>query len=288
MPENASIPWSPQASIDAMDRNGIETAIASISTPGVWFGDAGEASRVARAWNDYAAEQIAKYPGRFGLFACIPLPDRDAALREAEYALDVLKADGIGLMTNFDGKYPGDAAFAEVFEELNRRGTVVYFHPTVPAYGKSVIPGINPPVMEFGFDTTRAIVSLISSGTTARLDNIKWIFSHAGGTAPFLAGRLAHTLERPPHKANMPHGVKHELRKLFYDTAGASNTGALASLRDLVPASQILYGSDAPFVTPESGLEDMAKTAFTKDELRLIERDNALRIMPGLKARIRA
>lgn len=288
MPENALMSWSPELAIDTMDRNGIETAIASISTPGVWFGDGSQSSRVARAWNDYAAEQMARYPGRFGLFACIPLPDRDAALREAEYALDVLKADGIGLMTNFDGKYPGDAAFADVFQELDRRGAVVYFHPTVPGYGKNVIPGIMPQVVEFGFDTTRAIVSLLVSGTTARLNNIKWIFSHAGGTVPFLAGRLAHTLERPPHKEKMPNGVRHELQKLFYDIAGASNTGVLASLRDLVPASQILYGSDAPFVKPESGLKDMAKTAFSAEELRVIERDNALRIMPGLKKRIGA
>ena len=155
----------------------------------------------------------------------------------------------------------------------------------MPGYGKNVIPGIMPQVVEFGFDTTRAIVSLLVSGTTARLNNIKWIFSHAGGTVPFLAGRLAHTLERPPHKEKMPNGVRHELQKLFYDIAGASNTGVLASLRDLVPASQILYGSDAPFVKPESGLKDMAKTAFSAEELRVIERDNALRIMPGLKKR---
>ncbi len=281
MPRGKLLSWTPRHAIDIMDANGIETAIASISTPGVWFDNGSRAPALARAWNDYAAEQIAAFPRRFGLFAVLPLPDSDASLREIEYSLDVIKADGIGLFTNYDGKYPGDPAFARVFEELDRRGAVVYFHPTVPAYGRP-IPGVLPQVVEFAFETTRAILSLLVSGTLTRLKNIRWIFSHSGGTTPMLAGRLEHSLERPPHGEKLPDGVRAELRKLHFDIAGASNTGALAALRDLVPATQILYGSDAPFVQAEKGLKDMAKTPFTADELRLIERDNALRLLPRL------
>lgn len=287
MPENQLLAWSPQISLDAMDANGIETAIASISTPGVWVGDGKESARISRRWNEYAAEQMRTYPGRFGLFACIPLPDRDMAVQEAVYALDTLGADGVGLMTNFEGKYPGDPAFADVFAELDRRSAVVYFHPTVPGYGKNTIPGVMPQVVEFAFETTRAIVSLLVNGSLAKYPRINWIFSHSGGTIPFLAGRLEHILERPPHAEKLPHGVRAELRKLHFDIAGASSPGALKSLRDLLPASNILYGSDAPFVKPESGLKDMAQTPFSREELQLIERDNALRLLPRVKERLR-
>ncbi len=282
LPRAELLSWSPQRALDIMDRNGIATAIASISTPGVWYGDGHEAPGVARDWNDYAAEQMSANPGRFGLFAAIPLPATDAALREIEHALDTLGADGIALVTNYDGKYPGDPAFAEVFEELNRRKALVYFHPTVPGYGSDTVPGLMPQVVEFAFETTRAIVSLLANGVLTRLADIRWIFSHAGGAIPMLAGRLSHTLGRPPFTERLPNGPRAELAKLHYDVAGASSTGAMAALRDLAPATQILYGSDSPFVRAEAGLADLSRTPFSADELRLIERDNALRLMPRL------
>ncbi len=278
--------WSPQMSIEAMDRHGIATAVTSISAPGLWFGDHAATCLLCRHCNDYAATLRRDHPGRFGMFASLPLPDVDASLREIQYALDTLKADGIGLLTSYGSQYPGDPAFAPVFDELDRRGAVVYFHPT-NAPCNQCQPELPPATLDFPFDTTRAIVSLLFGGTFARCRNIRFIFSHAGGTAPFIAERIARLANVPRFKAAVPNGVIPELKRLYYDTALSANWLAFRSLLELTTTEHVLLGTDYPFApepTMTGTIKGLAEMGFSPAVLMGIERDNALKLFPHLAA----
>lgn len=281
--------WTPQHSIEAMDRNGIEKAITSMSSPGVWFGDVETTRKLTRECNDYAARMTSDHPGRFGVFASLPLPDVEGSLREIAYAFDELKADGIGLLTNYDGKYPGEPEFAPVFDELNRRNAIVYFHPTEAPCCHAHAHHIALPAatLDFPFDTTKAVTSLLFGGTMARCRNIRFIFSHAGGTIPFLAERIARLEVRPEFRASVPDGVMFELKRLFFDTALSANKLAFSALLKLVAPEQVLFGSDYPFApetTMVATIKGLANLELPPDVLHAIERTNALRLLQAVEA----
>ena len=281
------VAWSRSKSLEEMDRNNVASAVLSLaSTPGVWF-DQGtaEAVRMARLCNEYGADMVRSYPGRFGLFATLPMIDVDASLKELEYALDVLKADGVGLQTNYGDKWPGNPAFRPVFEELNRRKAVVYFHPLVASCCGNLSVGTFPAVIEVPHDTTRAVVSLLLSGTLARNRDIRWLFSHAGGTVPMLAGRIEFfTDARKDREQFAPQGVEAELRRLHYDTANATHPASMAALLKLVPVSQVVFGTDYPYVPTSPQREALEKSGLSAADVRAIERDNAAELVPRLKA----
>lgn len=277
--------WTPARSVDEMDRSGVATAITSIIQPSVWLGDNAAARGLAREVNEYAARMVTDFPGRFGMFATVPVPDVEGSLREIEYALDVLKADGIGFMTSYGDKWLGDPAFTPVFEELNRRRAVVYTHPTTPACCARLVRGVPPSTIEFATDTTRTIASLLFGGTATRFRDIRFIFSHGGGTMPFLTGRFIRlAADNKEAAARLPNGPVPELRRFHYELAQAAHPMALAALLKLVPVSQVLLGTDFPFRTGAEVLDGLSQQGFSAGDLRAIERDNALALLPRLRA----
>jgi predicted TIM-barrel fold metal-dependent hydrolase len=277
--------YSPASAVAALDRVGIATAMLSITAPGVWFGDVQEARKLAREMNEYAAAKlVSDYKGRFGLFAVLPLPDVEGSLKEIEYAFDTLKADGVGLLTSYGSAWLGDPSFAPVLAELNRRKAIVYTHPTDAACCQNLIPRVANQMLEYPMDTTRTIASLIVSETATRSPDVRFIFSHAGGTLIGVAGRLlgpemtADNLTKPP----APNSRLYHLRRFYYDTAGSANPVNMQALKTLVGTSQIVFGTDAPFFDGVPQVQGLQRAGFSAEELRAIERDNIVRMIPRL------
>jgi predicted TIM-barrel fold metal-dependent hydrolase len=279
----AASDWTPQRSIDDMDRSEVRTAVVSISVPGVWNGNVGEAVALARTCNEYTAQLKRDYPGRFGHFAVIPLPDIDGSLKELEYALDSLHAEGVGLYTNYTDRYLGDAAFAPFLEELNRRKVVAFVHPTTNSCCTNLMPGVGPAILEFPSDTARAVSSLLWSGSLSRFPNIRFIFSHGGGAVPMVAERIALWADvHPDIQALLPHGAMHELARLRVDTAYAANPIAFAAMRKLFSVNNIVFGTDFPFGSAQTVNGALQSLGLKEQEIAAVRRGNTLALLPGL------
>jgi 6-methylsalicylate decarboxylase len=278
--------WSIDLSLQDMERAGVDTAVVSLLNPGVWFGQVDEeARRLARACNEYAADLERDHKGKFRSFAVIPLPDTEGSLREIEYALDVLKAQGIALWTTYSDKYLGDPAFLPVFEELNRRKAVVYTHPTVPDCCANLVKGVPVSTLEYAHDTTRTIASLVfgEAETALKCPDIKFIWSHSGGTLPFLTSRFVELASRPRDKERFPQGPMPIFGRFFYEIAQGNTRGQLSGLMEMVKISQVMFGSDYPFRRGIDAVEGEHNFTFTPEEIRAIDSENAIRVMPGLQ-----
>jgi len=285
-PFPSQVAWTREKAVEEMDKNEVRTGVLSLpSTPGLWFNEGPEgAARMTRTCNDFGAEMVRDHPGRFGLFATLPMIDVDASLKEIAYAFDTLRADGVGLQTNYGDKWPGDPEYRAVFEELNRRRAVVYFHPLVAACCGRLSVGTFPAVIEVPHDTTRAVVSLLLSGSFARYRDIKWLFSHAGGTVPMLAGRMEYFFKfRPDAKTIAPDGYEAEFRRLYYDTANATHPSSMAALLKLIPESQVVFGSDYPYVPIDVQAANLRKLGLPEPTVQGIESGNAMGLVPRLR-----
>ena len=277
---SASANWNPAQALEAMDQAGVSTGISSIAPAGDPFSDRATAVRLCRECNEYAARLAADHKRRFGIFAALPLPNIDASLREIEYAFETLKSDGVGLFTSYGDKWLGDPAFDAVFEELNRRNAVVYTHPNTANCCKNLLPNIGDGAIEWGTDTTRAIAQMVFGGAAARYANVRMIFSHGGGTMPFLIERFTAMARSAQFTPKFPQGFGGAAARFFYDTAQVANPAAMSALSKVVPVSQIVFGTDYPFRTAAEHVKGLKECGvFSPKELEAIDQ-NALKLLP--------
>jgi aminocarboxymuconate-semialdehyde decarboxylase len=280
-------PWSKESTLAFMDDAGIDVAVTSISTPGVHTGDDARARSLARRCNEVAAELVQARPERFGAFACLPLPDVDGSFAELAYALDVLRLDGVVLFSNARGVYLGDARFDAIFDELERRRAVVFVHPTASPDPIAHTLGLPDSLLDYPVDTSRAIAKLHYSNTFARTPDVQYVFSHAGGTIPFVASRFAIVDEMNVIPGAQERGAFADaLPRLHWDTASAFSDPVLHMLRSVTGLGNVVFGTDYPYPRDAisiAGLRQLQNTAELDDgERRDILGGSAARLIPRL------
>jgi predicted TIM-barrel fold metal-dependent hydrolase len=276
--------WTPQLALELMDRFGIEVALTSLAQPGVGFGTADSAQALARRCNDYAAALVASYPKRFGAFATVPMWSVQGAIDEIAHGLDVLKFDGISLFASYGERFLGDPWFDPLMEMLNDRGTVVFVHPGLHPSSKGLALPWPAFMMEYLFDTTRAVVNLVFSGAIERFPRVQFILPHAGGLVPYFAWRLSVSPmidKRLPQltRAQVNAGLAH----FWYDNALAPGEQTFGALDHVAQGDRVVFGTDYPFANPSVIAEAVRthESGFHSDARRAaIDRGNALKLFP--------
>ncbi len=283
----APLRWSKETAISFIDDAGIDVAVVSLSTPGVHTGDDAKARALARRCNEFSAGLVRARPDRFGGFGCLPLPDVDASLEELAYALDILRLDGFVLFTNSNGVYLGDAALEPVFEELERRKAVVYVHPNASPDAVAHSLGLPDNLLDFPTDTNRAVAQMHNTNRFARTPNVKYIFSHAGGSIPYLAARFAIIDEMGFIPGGDQRGAAADMfRRTYWDTALAASDPVFRMLRDVAGISQLLFGTDFPYLRRDLAISSKQRL-LQSSELNVSERQdilggNASRLFPAI------
>ena len=278
-------PWSREMTEEFMDRHQIDAAVMSLGPPGIWFGDAGLAAELARIVNEATADLVRAAPQRFAGLAVLPLPDIDASLTELSHALDVLELDGVALLSNLDGIYPGDERLEPVWTELDRRGTYVFLHPAAPV-PPPALPHHPIWLYEFPFDTTRALANLVYSGTLERATRLRLQVAHLGGTAPFLAHRIDSLAAREPNSAAAaPSGALAALARCWYDTGLSNHESAVAATAAVIPFEQIVFGTDWPYAALPPAGDPAPELDALGDRRALLDSGNAGALVPRLLSR---
>ncbi len=276
--------WIPEKSLALMEDHRIESTILSFTSPGIYFGDLDQTRDLARRCNDYLATLAENHPGRFGGFAFLPLPDIDASLAEIGRALDDLKLDGVTLLTSVDERYIGHPSFEPVYEELNRRRVVTFIHPCYPPGTEARDWNIPRMMIDYPFETTRVATNLILNGVMERHGDIPFILSHAGGTLPFLAHRIAIFDKKTSLQENYPDGALAYMKRFYFDTALSGDRVPLDALSKIIDPSHILFGSDYPYVSEDVVAIETAGfdgyDSFDQATHAMINRSNAARLFP--------
>jgi predicted TIM-barrel fold metal-dependent hydrolase len=278
--------WKLTDTLEHMDKGGVATAMLSLPT-GINLPNLSAEDRLSwtRRINDYAAKAQADHPGRFGIFGFLPMPDIDASLKGIEYALDVMKTDGIGLNTSYGNKWLGDPTFKPVLEELNRRKATVFVHPLGPECCNNLMSYVPASFTEYPQDTNRTVMSMLFSGTFTKTRDVKWIFCHAGAAVPLLANRVKSLAKIQVKNAAelLPDGVDFELQRLYYETANAAFVPNMTALLKYVSISQVMFGTDYPYVSVEENVSDLLKAGLSTADLKAVESENAKKLIPRLK-----
>jgi 6-methylsalicylate decarboxylase len=277
--------WTAELALEVMDRFDIAVALTSLAQPGVQFLDPTPARALARRCNDYAAELIARWPKRFGAFATVPMAETKDAVDEVTHAFEQLKFNGVTLFASYHGKFLGDAVFDPVLAALNERDAVVFVHPGTHPLNKELElrwPGF---MMEYVFDTTRAVVNLVFSGALERFPRIRFILPHAGGLIPYFSWRLSVSpmIDARLKQVSREH-IFGLLRRFWYDNALSPGAQTWGSLSEVASPDQIVFGSDWPFanvrVTAEAVSTYEALQAISPAQRAAIDRGNALKLFP--------
>jgi 6-methylsalicylate decarboxylase len=284
----APLRWSQETSLAFMDDAGIDIAILSVSSPGVHTGDSAKARDLARRCNEFSAEVVQSRRDRLGAFACIPLPEIDASLEELAYSLDVLALDGVVVFTNSNGVYLGDPALEPVFEELERRKAVAYVHPNPSPDPAAHSLGLPDNLLDFPTDTNRAVAQMHYTNRFARTPNVSYIFSHAGGSIPYLAARFAIVDEMGFVPGGDMRGTAADMfRHIYWDTALSASDPVLRMLREVAGIDQVLYGTDFPYLRRDLAVNSKQRILQSSEvnelERRAVLGGNALRLFPRLQ-----
>ena len=253
--------------IQWMDEAGVQTSVLTLAAPQP------SSASIIRQTNETAARIKKEHPGRFLFCAALPLPDVEAAIKEAIYALDTLKADGIKLATNVQGQYLGAPELDTLFSVLNERRTVVILHPHRPEpVNRQVMQQTPLAMQEYLSETTRAVSNMISRNVLARYNNIKVIVPHCGAYLPLAIPRMKSLT--PVMQANKMVGeIDYEanLRTLYYDLAGAHSAETIRMLLTITTPDHLLYGSDYPYVAPQVLTKSLARMkAYLSKESDLV------------------
>lgn len=286
----APLQWSKEAMIAFMDDAGIDVAVMSVSTPGVHLGDSEKARSLARRCNEFAADLVHTRPDRFASFACLPLPDVDASLEELSYAIDVLRLDGLVVFTNSRGVYLGDPALEPVFEELERRKSVVFVHPNQSPDAAAHSLGLPDNLLDFPTDTNRAVAQMHYTNRFARTPNVKYIMSHAGGSIPYLAARFAIIDEIGFVRGAEQRGSAADMfRRIYWDTALSATDPVFRMLRDIAGIDQVLFGTDFPYLPRDLAVKArhriLESSELTESEKHAVLEGTGGHLFPRLQSR---
>ena len=280
--------WTPEGAISLLDENNIATAVLSLPAGTVGFLRGADQVNMIRKVNEFATRLGEDHPGRFGLFALLPMPDIAASLSEISYSLDTLGATGIALMTSYGNRWLGHPDFDPVLKELDRRNAVVHVHPKAPTCCTNLVqsnPWGESSLLEFPFDTGRTIFDLLQSGAFVKYRNIQWIFSHIGGVIPMLAGRMREV--GPGFWKDLdvvaPNGIDHEFQRLHYDIAASAYEPSMRAALAYLPSANLMFGTDFPHYDVARTVENFANLKMSKSLKRAMQRDNPRRFLTRLQ-----